>query len=167
VQLVEHTLVHSRKDLLTLESEWLDEGYEGLMLRDPQGLYKQGRSTLREGGLIALKRRLDGEAVVLDIEEQMHNANEAEEDALGHTKRSSKTAGMQPMGVLGAVFVRDLKTKVEFRIGSGFDAADRKKLWKKANRPIGRIVKYSYFPVGVKDKPRHPVFEGFRDPIDM
>jgi DNA ligase-1 len=61
--------------------------------------------------------------------------------------------------------VRDLKTKVTFEIGSGFSAADRIRLWK--DKPIGRIVKYKSQPVGVKDKPRFPVFLGFRDEKDL
>jgi DNA ligase-1 len=56
--------------------------------------------------------------------------------------------------------VRDWKTGVEFHVGTGFTAADRALMW--AKPPIGETVKYKFFPVGVKDKPRHPVFLGFR-----
>ena len=34
------------------EERCLEQGYEGVMLRDPNGLYKFGRSTMREQGLI-------------------------------------------------------------------------------------------------------------------
>jgi DNA ligase-1 len=56
-------------------------------------------------------------------------------------------------------------TGVEFEIGTGFTEADRRELW--VAPPIGNLVKYKYFAYGVKDKPRHPVFLGFRSPIDL
>ena len=66
---------------------------------------------------------------------------------------------------MGAITVRDLKTGVEFEIGSGFTAEQRLDFW--ANKYIGEIVKYSYFEVGAKDKPRFPTYLGFRSKDDM
>ena len=63
--------------------------------------------------------------------------------------------------------MRDVESGVEFRIGTGFDQADRDSLWRAEGGVLGRIVKYKFFPVGVKEKPRHPVFLGFRDKRDM
>ena len=40
-----------------------------------------------------------------------------------------------------------------------------KELWN--NNPIGKIIKYKYFPVGQKDKPRFPIFLSFRHPNDI
>jgi DNA ligase-1 len=42
---------------------------------------------------------------------------------------------------------------------------ERKLLWEKP--PIGRVVKYKHFPYGADEKPRHPVFLGFRPEEDM
>jgi DNA ligase-1 len=39
------------------------------------GTYKFGRSTVRDNILLKVKRFLDDEAVVIDIEEKMHNEN--------------------------------------------------------------------------------------------
>lgn len=33
--------------------------------------------------------------------------------------------------------------------------------------PAGRIVNYKHFPVGAKEAPRHPVYLGLRDPLDL
>jgi DNA ligase-1 len=35
------------------------------------------------------------------------------------------------------------------------------------NGAIGKLVKYKYFAIGVKDAPRHPVFLGFRSKLDF
>ena len=151
------------------EVSWLELGYEGVMLRRNEGCYKFGRSTLKEALLLKLKRFSDSEAIIIGAEEQMENTNEKTTDALGHSKRSSHKAGKVAKGRLGALVVRDLKTNVEFNIGSGFNDEERIKLWSLEERPFlnGRIVKYRYFPTGSKDKPRFPTFLGFRNIIDI
>src|SRR6266496_4695567 len=60
----------SAKQLEDFEAACLEQGYEGVMLRRGDRMYKQGRSTLREFSLVKLKRFLDGEAIVLSLEEQ-------------------------------------------------------------------------------------------------
>jgi len=164
---VPHAHVGTSQLLTHYEEQYLEQGFEGLMVRDPHGLYKFGRSTLKEGGLLKLKRFCDGEAVITGLIEQMHNANEAKVNALGHTERSSHKENMIGKNTLGALSVRDIITGVEFEIGSGFDDALRRKLWIEGDSPVGRIVKYRYSPTGSKDKPRFPTFLGFRNPMDM
>lgn len=157
-----HKLVEDEDELLSFEQHCVGLGYEGLILRSLRGPYKFGRSTAREGWMLKLKRFEDSEAEVIGVEEEMHNANEAQTNELGRTKRSTAKAGLVGKGTMGALIVRDLKTGVEFNIGSGFTTADRTAPWKP-----GTVVKYKFFPVGVKDKPRHPVFLGLRDRIDL
>lgn len=163
------TWLFSPCELEEYERKCLEMGYEGIMLRDPKSFYKFGRSTLREGALLKLKRFLDSEAIVIGMEELMHNNNVLEKDELGYAKRSSHKENLTPAGILGALHVKDVNTDVEFHIGTGFDYDTRKYLWE--NRfefmKYANIVKYKYFPSGVKDLPRFPVFLGFRDPIDM
>lgn len=188
VQLVQHQLVRNLEELLLLEEAWVKQGFEGVMLRRPDGSYKHGRSTPREGGLLKLKRFDDGEAVVIGAKELMHNKNEAQLDELGHLTRSSHKSGKEGRGLLGAIEVMDLKSNVFFDIGTGFDHATRVDLWKKYDQDmqnglgwlsnpaeqlvthpgalLGRIVKYKFQAAGAKDKPRFPVFLGFRDKID-
>lgn len=165
VKILEQQLIRGHDELAEYEERQVVAGYEGIILRDMAAHYKFGRSTVKEGYLLKLKRFEDSEAIVLDVVEEMHNGNAAEKDNLGRTKRSSAKAGKTGKGTMGTLVVRDLKTEVEFEIGTGFTAADRLAMWQQP--PINRLVKYKFFPVGVKDKPRHPVFLGFRDPKDM
>ena len=53
------------------------------MARHRHGLYKLGRSTFIEQGLIKLKRFEDGEAEIIGFKEKMLNQNEATIDARG------------------------------------------------------------------------------------
>lgn len=164
---VPHRRVANAEELDKLEQMFLAQGYEGVMLRSLDGPYKQGRSTAKEGHLLKLKRFVDGEAEVLGFEQLMRNTNEAKTNELGQKERSNHKAGMVGAGTLGALKVRDLKTAVEFSIGSGFDAEQRATLWAMRHALAGRVLKYKSQPVGAKDKPRFPVFLGFRDAVDM
>lgn len=167
VHVVKHIIIANEAALMKHEAIYLAAGYEGIMIRSVDGPYKHGRSTLKEGYLLKLKRFLDSEAIVIGYEEQLHNENEATTNELGYKERSSKKSGKVQAGVLGALKVKDIKTKVEFDIGTGFDADQRRLLWLGRKNLVGRVVKYKYQPVGVKEKPRFPVFLGWRDERDL
>ena len=160
-------LIHTYQGLLEFEEVALALGYEGLILRHPRGKYKYGRSTLKENGMVKLKRFVDAEAKIIGVEELMHNDNEAFENELGHTARSTNSENLRPGGVLGALVVEDLDTGVTFKIGTGYDGGMRAVLWASREGLPGKIVKYKHFPIGAKTAPRHPVFLGFRHPTDM
>jgi DNA ligase-1 len=159
IKLVQHITVKNHEELIRYEEVCVTKGYEGVMLRHPHGPYKHGRSTFNEGWLLKMKRFDDSEAVIIDMVELRHNHNE--KDASG--KRTNHAAGKSAGGVLGALVVRDLKTGVEFEVGTGFTQAERVQLWEE--RLLDRVITYRFFPVGVKDRPRHPVFKGFREDV--
>lgn len=167
VKVLEHRLINNAEELLAYETKCLADGYEGLILRHPDGIYKFGRSTLKEGYMLKLKRFSDGEAKIVGYEELMHNANEAQTDELGRTKRSSHQENLVPMDTLGALLVEDCETGIAFKIGTGYTATQRQYLWKHRGDLINTIVKYKHFEIGVKDAPRFPVWLGFRDVMDM
>lgn len=160
----EQSLVTDMDTLIAYEEMCLELGYEGLILRDPNAPYKMGRSTMNEGYLLKLKRFMDAEATVIGFEERMHNGNEATVSELGRTKRSSHKAGKSGRGDLGAIRVRF--QGVEFNIGTGFTDDERATVWADQDNYLGRLAKFKYFPVGVKEAPRHPVFLGWRDKSD-
>lgn len=162
--LVEHAQIENREQLDAYEASMVGLGYEGVMLADPNATYKFGRATPKGGELLKVKRFVDSEAVVIGIEEEMFNGNEAQTNELGRTKRSTAKAGLVGKGTMGALHVRDVKTGVEFNIGTGFTAEDRRYWWDTfTSKKAGPLrVKYKSFPIGVKDKPRHPVYLGLR-----
>lgn len=157
---VQHTLISSKAQLLDYEAKQITAGWEGVMLRDPRGVYKHGRSTVKEGILLKVKRFEDDEAIITGTVERMHNANEAETDNLGYTKRSTAKAGLVPMGTLGAIQCE--WRGVRFEIGTGFDDATRARLWAERDALIGREVNFKYQGVGSQGAPRFPVYRGLR-----
>lgn len=163
---LQQKLCEDWQDVLDFEEDALALGYEGVILRSPIGRYKEGRSTLKEGYAIKLKRFLDAEAEVIGIVELQRNLNEQTINEVGRLKRSHHKEGKVGGGTMGAIQVRDLKTGVEFEIGTGFTAEDRQHWWDHQADYIGTVVKYKSFPIGIKDKPRHPVYLGIRAEFD-
>lgn len=172
---VEHQLIHDVEGLARYEAARVAEGWEGVMLRDPKGLYKFGRSTVNEGGLLKLKRFADAEATIVGFEERMHNDNPATVDALGHVERSTHAAGKRPAGDLGALVVEmpgfaaqspDHAPLIRFSIGSGFTAEQRADFWTAREKLLGETVKFKFQKVGTDEAPRFPVFLGFRHEAD-
>lgn len=114
--------------------EQLAKGEEGIMIRDPQGMYKQGRSTVREGGLLKLKPMKRCVARVIDLVEN-----------------TNKSLGM------GALLVSSPEFG-EFKIGTGFTLTQRREMWQSPDSIIGASILFQYQEKGTKDRPRIPVF---------
>jgi DNA ligase-1 len=167
VRLCEHVAIHDAAELAAYEAKCLAAGHEGVMLRAPDGPYKHNRATLREGYLSKLKRFSDGEAEIVDVLELQRNRNAAFVGELGQTKRRTLKANKVAGDVMGKLVVRDLKTGVRFKIGTGFNAKQRAGWWRCRDWLIGRIVRYRHQEHGRKDKPRIASFVSMRDPIDM
>jgi DNA ligase-1 len=166
IKVLRPELVLCEDELREVEQQYLDAGFEGVMLRDPNGTYKFGRSTVKENILLKVKRFLDDEAELIDILEKQHNQNEAQQDAFGRTKRSVCQDGMVGAGTAGTLVVRS-RDGLEFGIGTGLDESLRAAIWANPAAYKGMLVKFKYFPVGIKEKPRHPVFLGFRHTDDI
>lgn len=169
---VPHVLIHSIEELDAYEANALAQGHEGVMIRSLDGPYKQGRSSEREAYLLKLKRFQDSEAVVIRTYELEHNDNEAFTNELGRTARSTAKAGKSGLNTLGGFYVRGVGGTydgVEFKVGNGPGLTQelRKELWGARDSLVGRMMTVKYFPTGGKDKPRHPLWHGWRDKRDM
>lgn len=165
VQLVGQVKVVRSEDVDLYETTALNAGYEGVMLRSEDAPYKWGRSTLKEQGLMKLKRFEDAEARIIGFEELQHNANDATTSLLGAKERSSKKSGMVGRDTLGALLVVGVNgpyKDVKFSIGTGFDAATRADIWGHRSQWDGRLVTYKFFPKGSKIAPRFPVYKAWR-----
>ncbi len=94
IQLVRHYLVRDKAGLNRKLQEVLGKGGEGLVLRDPERRYVDGR----DEGMLKLKPYQDDEAVII-----------------GYREGKGKYSGM-----VGALIVKDKNNKI-FAIGSGLD----------------------------------------------
>lgn len=162
-----HKLVKSVSEVLEFERYALDEGFEGVIIRDPDAPYKAGRSTLKQEWALKLKRFLDDEAVIEGMTELQHNNNEATLDNTGRSKRSSAKAGKEAGGMMGSLVVRCANFSDTFEVGYGFTMEERAYFWANQKAVIGQSIVFKYLPIGVKDRPRHPGYKGLRHAIDI
>lgn len=165
-KIVPQTLIADRQSLNSYYQKSIDDGLEGIMIRSTDGRYKFGRSTLKERILLKLKPFADSEAIIVGFEELEHNNNEAQTNELGRTFRSSAQSGKVGGNTLGKIIVKGTESEhfggIEFSIGTGFSAELRSEIWEGRNQYLGKLVKFKYQVVGSVDKPRIPVFLGFR-----
>ena len=162
VRLVPHELIEFISHLYKKEESYLKQGFEGIMLRDPAGIYKYGRSTIRENILLKLKRFKDDEATIIGTVELLTNYNPREEDEQGNYNRSSHKENRIPANTLGSLTVMG-SSGIIFNIGSGFTSEERKNLWDNRDNLLDMTITYKYFEIGEYDKPRFPIFLGFRE----
>ena len=165
---IPHAVVTNPRQLQRYLDFHLTEGLEGTILRDPAGMHKAGRSTVREGGLLRVKGFEDAEAEVLEILEGNHNANEATKNELGRTSRSSAKAGMVPNGLLGKMVCRNLADDAIITVGPGKMKHDERKFYfENPEQLISQIITYQHFPKGRKDAPRFPTYQRIRARSDI
>ena len=160
-QVVETRVVDNAEECEATLEEFVNEGFEGAMLRDRDSLYKQGRHTLKSQALMKLKRFEDDEATIIGFEEKMHNENEKTTDERGYSKRSHKQEGMVPANTLGALVVK--WKDVEFKIGSGYNDIQRQELWDNRDSLLGKLVTYKFQETSKYGVPRFPTFKALRE----
>lgn len=164
VQILEHVVANNLDELMAFEDQAVTDGHEGIMVRDPLGPYKQGRSTVKEGILLKVKRLDDDEGIVVNFQERRTNQNAPTRNALGYQERSSHQENMVPCGDLGALTVE--WKGLQFDVGTGFSAAERVEMWHQRDSLLGKTVTFAYQGVGSKGRPRFPRFKGFRSSVD-
>ena len=167
VQVLVPVWVDNEEQILQQHKKYLQEGYEGTMIRKPDGEYKYGRSTVKEGLLLKLKDFQDAEALLVDVVEKMHNGNDLERNELGYAKRSSKKENLYPAGTAGSLVLN--WNGVEFSVGFGPGITDKIKqeIWDNRETLKGKWVKFSYQELSKDGVPRFGKFLCFRDVEDF
>lgn len=128
-------LAHDLDDVMLARNAFVTQGYEGIIVRHATAPYVRKRST----GMMKLKpSRTDAYLIVGAIEERDKHGN--------------------PKGRLGALVCRG-DDGTEFRVGSGFTAAQREDLWLNWGHLVGLFVKVEYQALTPgRGCPRFPIF---------
>lgn len=159
--------IEDEVELKAYLADCLALGFEGAMIRKPDGIYKHGRSTVNQGILLKLKEFYDDEATLVSFVEKMHNENPLEEDELGYAKRSSCKENLVPAGTAGGVIVD--WNGIEFHLGFGKGITDKIKqgFWNDRENLIGKLVKFRYQNLSKDGVPRFGKMLGFRHEDDL
>jgi len=155
--------------LASLRDQWEREECEGFMLRRGDSYYKYGRCGKTNPELIRFKFWDDFEARLAYVHPQYHNTNNEETGEYGKMKRSHSQSGMEAMDTMGTLECVIPSTGELCFIGTGFSDKLRKQIWEKKDEleKFQPLVMAKRQKFGGKDKPRHPVFRCFRNPIDL
>lgn len=181
MEIIQSNFVNSIEELLKLEEDYLEQGYEGIIIRNPNAPYKYGRCGKTFMGCWRIKRFIEEEILVDKINEGQHNANEATKNELGRTERSTHQENMQPNGLLGNIEGITLKDILDPQSGKvlipkgervtvspgEMDHKMRKFYFDNPNEIVGHVIKFKMFPKGVKDKPRFPTYVSHRNSNDI
>lgn len=165
---VEQRLIHTQAELDDYYATVIEQGHEGLILRNPKSKYFHGRCSLKSQDSLKLKPFEDSEIEVTEVFEAMHNMNTSFTNELGRTARSSSQDGLVGNGMAGGFLGRDLKTGQVIKVAAGkLSHAERKWVFDNKDSVIGKIVTYRHMPINVKDAPSFARFICWREKFDM
>lgn len=141
----------------------LDDGVEGLILRNPKSSYKFGRGTVKEGIIFKVKPFVTFDAQIVGVV-QSTEVNEDAEKKINELGRSvtSKKKGERHTIDKASAFMVHYEGK-ELKVVLAMTDEEKVATWANRESLIGKWIEYKGMLVGSKDVPRHPVMIRFRE----
>lgn len=180
IELVPSYSAGSLKEYEYLRDSFMDQGYEGCIIRDPKAKYKQGRSSSVKPDLWRWKPWSTAEIIVTGLVEEKQNNNQAIVNELGRTFRSSHKENLVGKGTLGAIVgtlysdLLDYKGKIVATKGTTITIAtgsltekEKLDLWNNPDKIVGQLCTFDYMSYGLKDAPRFAQFKSLRSLVDI
>jgi DNA ligase-1 len=157
--------VSSVEEVTNLYESALAWGCDGLILRDPNGRYKFGRGTIKEGLIYKLKpfQTFDAEIIGVTQATEAREGSEKKINELGRSVTSKKKDDRVLIEKASAFVV--LHNGIELKVTIAMTDVEKESIWQNRERYIGKMIEYKGMLVGAKDLPRHPVFIRFREDI--
>lgn len=154
IQVAYPSLIHTAEDLKLFYDLAISEGYEGLVLRDPYGKYKLGRSTFNEQLFLKMKPIETLTGTIIGVTERLKNTNHSFADERGYATKRNTLGNKKNTGIAAALVV--MYKGIEIRVTAVGTEEYRKKLYNNVDEFIGRKIKFKGLLVGKKHAPRHP-----------
>ena len=150
-------------DITALNDFFVEKGFEGVILRDPEAPYREGRPGKVNPCMVKYKHFEEDEAHVIGYEPLMVNHNEQFVNEMGATVRSHKAEGkIADHSRIGSLVLRSHSFKETFHCGSGLSDALRRRCAARGDNILGERVLFKYQPFGSsEDRPRIPIFLKF------
>ncbi|MBU0924158.1 hypothetical protein KKG81_04680 [bacterium] len=161
VIIVTQNTVASKEEIDKYFEGVIQRGYEGLILKDIKGKYKQGRGTVKEGLIYKVKPFETFDMEIKDIYERVENLVESKIDKLGY-KKKAKHKGVTALTGIAGGFI-GICNGQEQKVTLTGDEEFRKEIWQNKEKYIGRWIEFKGMKIGSKDKIRHPTFIRFRE----
>lgn len=165
---------------MNLRDTFLNQGYEGCVVRDLNAKHKEGRSSAVKPDLWRYKPWGSAEIRVTRLVEEMKNNNEAKKNELGRTERSTHAENLEGKGTLGAIvgtlvtpvkdcygaIITEVGTELTISTGS-LTEKECKELWDNPTQIVGKMVEFEFMNYGLKDLPRFAQFKRIRSEVDL
>ena len=159
---VEQFQVFDAEDAQNHLDFWLSEGYEGLMLRSPRGLYKHGRTTAREGTFFKFKQWTQSQATIIGFTSRREMVEGASGSRgltpTGKLERIHQKHLFQPTDAIGAVVLSSTNETENIQFKATFARGHKPETfgltWENHQDFIGLKAKFRYQPQGTKNLPR-------------
>ena len=127
----------NEETMTSLLHEMTDYGYEGIVIRNPRGIYERKRST----NVLKFKPGRRDHYVVVDTIEEV-------------------SIDGRPKGALGSLVCKSGDGKL-FNVGTGFTREQREELWGRRRELVGQSATVRYQQLTAANSvPRHSVFVG-------
>ena len=148
IEITEQVKIESEEHLNKIYNELTSAGAEGVMLRAPGSPYETRRSKY----LLKYKKQQDAECIVLEY-------------IMGDGRLKGLLGSIK-----GEIIIDGKRTGVITNVGTGFSDLQRENYLKEDSPeyiPIGSIVSFSFMEMTKDGVPRHPVYRGIRDDINI
>lgn len=158
---VNQVMMKSKEDVEVMFENFIEEGFEGVILKNSNSKYKFGRATLNSGDCYKVKPYLTFDSEIIKVEERFENTSESYINELGNSQKHSYKDALIPTGI-AACFVVMYKDQ-EQRVMITGEENMRRDIWKNKDNYVGKWIEFKGMLVGSKDKVRHPVFLRYRE----
>lgn len=176
IHLVPMFLCKSEEQARSAIEEYLSQGFEGVIFRNPDAPAKPGRPGKNSQEYLRYKPWMDSECLVTEILEGSSNTNEAVTNPLGRTERSTAKEGMIPNGMVGSMkgtLLEDIVSPItgktlfpkglEITVSRGkMTAAQCRYYFENPQELVGSVVKFQHMAFGTQDFPRFPGYLSHR-----
>lgn len=165
VKLVEHKLLNTPEEIEEYFQEALENGYEGLILRNPYGRYKFSRCTVNQNIIFKYKPFLTTDSIIKGIVQATEINEDVEKttNELGRS-RTSKCLGDRHTVEKAQSFIVDFEGQ-DLKVPIAMTDEQKKYIWEHQTEYIGKYCEYKYMEVGMKEGglPRIPKFIRMRE----
>jgi DNA ligase 1 len=165
-QKVKQHKVMSVGEVENLFKEALENGFEGLILRDPNGRYKHGRGTIKEGLIFKVKPFETFDAKIIGVIQATEVNPNAEKkiNELGRSVTSKKKDDRILIEKASAFVVK--YNGLDLKVTIAMTDEEKELIWASRDDAIGKTIEFKGMLVGSKNLPRHPVMIRFREDKD-
>lgn len=172
-KVVTQTLLHNEQKIITMYEKALADGWEGLVLWQPNGLYKENKTTAKEGTVFKLKPIRTWDAQILYVTQAtIVNPNaEKNRDELGRSVTSKKKNDRIPIDMAAGFRCIMEENGKEITISLAGDKEEdpenvmseeeKKEIWQQRKKYIKLWIEFKGIDRGM-EVPQHPVLVKMR-----